>query len=64
MGVLKVKRIDNYKVRLEKAFAENKNGKKLSMTFQELINLLTTYDDKRALSDLFEELKKKSKVSI
>lgn len=59
-----MKRIDNYKVQLEDAVEQNKDGKKLSLIFQELVNLLTTYDDKRELSDLFEELRKDLKFSV
>lgn len=57
-----MKRIDKYKNRLEKIFNESESGEKQLMVFQELMNLLTTYDEKKEFYDYFEKLKNESPV--
>lgn len=52
-----MKRIDCYKEKLESAFHETKNKETLTLVFQEQMNLLTTYEEKKAFRDHFEALK-------
>lgn len=53
-----MKRIDTYKRKLENTFKETQNKEKLTLVFQELMNLLTTYDEKKEFHDHYEQLKK------
>lgn len=56
-------RIENYKRELKRSF-ENKIGSdSLNLTYQELINLLISYQDKKELTDFYEDLKKEKKVT-
>ena len=52
-----MKRIDLYKDKLEHTFKETKNKETLTLVFQELMNLLTTYDEKKEFHDHYESLK-------
>lgn len=53
-----MKRIDAYKTKLENTFKETQNKETLTLVFQELMNLLTTYDEKKEFHDHYEGLKK------
>jgi hypothetical protein len=54
--VLLLKRIENYKNQLTEELTHSGNKKKLSLTFQEMVNNLATYGEKKELSDFFEEI--------
>lgn len=58
VGVLEMKRIDNYKNQLEKVVSESKDDEKLLLVFQEKMNLLNSYGEKKEFYDHFETLMK------
>ena len=58
-----MKRIERFKNKLDKTCTETQNKKRLSLDFQEMVNLLPTYDEKKELSDHFDELSKELQVA-
>ena len=52
-----MKRLDIYKNQLEKAFEETKDERKRISVYQELINRLNTYTEKKEFADHYEKLR-------
>lgn len=59
-----MKRIDKYKTTLETTFSQATNADKQTVVFQELMNLLGTYEEKKELHDHFETLRQRVPVGV
>ena len=54
-----MKRLELYKKTLENMYEETGRKESVGLLFQELMNQLTTYDEKRAFAHFHDELEKK-----